>query len=587
MSRPAVSVVIATWRRAALLCATLDAIGTQAMPPLEVIVVSDGEDAATRSLAASYRSTFELHWEFLPENRGPAQARRSGAERAQGDLLLFLDDDMLPNPHWVAQHCLAHLDAENAVVCGRIVERYERPAASPVEAQLRAERDRILADLAKPGVELDAATAYCGANCSVPRALYFRAGGHARELSCNDDMELGYRLYARGVRFVINNDALAVHRSTHDLRRTCVNRAAHLGRTDVQRLRTGERSPQTVTLGSMNARSWRAVAQRLAWEFPAEIRRTAECLARGADVTASAKLFHLWHELATAAEYWAEVRAFDLSLEDVRQLAGNTLPIFMFHGIGKAGDCGDARFITPAQQFRRMLQWITATGRTTISSERRRNGHSPESAVWLTFDDGLEDFYTTAYPALVERRLQATAFIVAGRLGETNTWDDSAHRPPCRLMTAAQIRELHAHGIEIGSHSLTHPSLPSLTDEEIRREVRESKSRLEDLTGAPVRCFAYPFGAHDARVRRLVAEAGYELALSTEAGLSYWEDPLRLRRVEINGCDSLFDFQCKLWFGRSPWQQIAERLRSSASGLLRRLASRLPAGGAERGEVGG
>ncbi len=76
-------------------------------------------------------------------------------------------------------------------------------------------------------------------------------------------------------------------------------------------------------------------------------------------------------------------------------------------------------------------------------------------------------------------------------------------------MTWNELRELVAHGVEIGSHTTTHPRLTQISDSELKDELHGSKERLETELGRPCRFLAYPFGDHDARVRAAARAAGY------------------------------------------------------------------------------
>jgi peptidoglycan/xylan/chitin deacetylase (PgdA/CDA1 family) len=75
-----------------------------------------------------------------------------------------------------------------------------------------------------------------------------------------------------------------------------------------------------------------------------------------------------------------------------------------------------------------------------------------------------------------------------------------------------RLRALNSRGISLGSHTETHPHLPELGDDEILRELTTSKERIEKETGQPCRELAYPYGEHNARVRKLAREAGYDRA---------------------------------------------------------------------------
>lgn len=187
-------------------------------------------------------------------------------------------------------------------------------------------------------------------------------------------------------------------------------------------------------------------------------------------------------------------------------------------------------------------------------------GKRPPRHVILTFDDGYDDFYHEAFPVLERFGLSATVFVVVDRIGRSNSWDEGLRVRLRRLLTAQQIRELHRYGVAFGSHSLTHPALPLLFAKDLRHEVSDSKSRLEDLLGSEVTAFAYPSGYVDYRVRAAVAEAGYKTAMSIGEGLNSWEDPLWMKRINVSEWDSQLGFALKVITGRSLPQHMLEWL---------------------------
>lgn len=216
--------------------------------------------------------------------------------------------------------------------------------------------------------------------------------------------------------------------------------------------------------------------------------------------------------------------------------------------------------------------------------------HRP--TVCLTFDDGYWDNFKVAAPILEEAGVRATFYVAtdfvvgvpfwfdvaseawgrlgAGRVqqilasiaprhrerpasGSVDAWLGflkrgctpversgivaaiAAEMPPlCRLfsaMTPEQVRELGRRGHEIGSHTVTHPSLPKLEEAQLRMELKESRHRLEEWTGCEVRGLCYPGGDHDPRVVAAAASAGYRHACTTVRGTNAIEgDSLRLRR---------------------------------------------------------
>ncbi|MGE0126879.1 MAG: polysaccharide deacetylase family protein [Blastocatellales bacterium] len=106
--------------------------------------------------------------------------------------------------------------------------------------------------------------------------------------------------------------------------------------------------------------------------------------------------------------------------------------------------------------------------------------------------------------------------------------------PPAEFgpITWAEAREMQANGIEIGSHTMTHPVLTRIGDDRLRMELHQSRSRLEEVFGRRIEQFCYPNGDYDERVQREVARAGYRIAVTTVSGLNKrGDDLLTLRRI--------------------------------------------------------
>lgn len=108
-------------------------------------------------------------------------------------------------------------------------------------------------------------------------------------------------------------------------------------------------------------------------------------------------------------------------------------------------------------------------------------------------------------------------------------------RPWDRALDPEEARELAASSVvTIGAHSISHASLPSLPDDDKRREVGESRTACEQLVGRPVASFAYPFGDRDRATERIVEEVGFRHACSTEPGVAVTiRDRFRLPRVAV------------------------------------------------------
>ena len=227
-------------------------------------------------------------------------------------------------------------------------------------------------------------------------------------------------------------------------------------------------------------------------------------------------------------------------------------PILMYHQVG------------PHRPGSRLNKWRVTEpdfgSQLDVLARRRAAGVAlrtlfekpadPAPRAVLTFDDGFDGVRTRALPLLLARGFRATVFAVSGRTGGINDWDGET--PGERLLTEAGLRELHAAGIEIGSHGATHRSLTKLTDAELAIEVAGSKEHLENILGAPVLSFCYPFGDFDDRVVEAVKSAGYRAATVIRGAIARdLSDPFRLPRVVVRGTNTLLDFRLALTRGRS------------------------------------
>jgi peptidoglycan/xylan/chitin deacetylase (PgdA/CDA1 family) len=142
----------------------------------------------------------------------------------------------------------------------------------------------------------------------------------------------------------------------------------------------------------------------------------------------------------------------------------------------------------------------------------------------LTIDDGYQDAYV-AYEILRQRGLKAVFFVTTRYLGDG------------RHLTVVQLREMARGGMEIGSHSISHPDLTALSLANCKKEITESKRFLEELLGKKIISFCYPAGRVNADVRRLVKNSGYLYARTTRPGfgdLDTEPHTLRVFRVRDN-----------------------------------------------------
>jgi peptidoglycan/xylan/chitin deacetylase (PgdA/CDA1 family) len=184
--------------------------------------------------------------------------------------------------------------------------------------------------------------------------------------------------------------------------------------------------------------------------------------------------------------------------------------VLVYHGVGFASDAEDPRrLITSPEYLIEHVHLLLGRGyRFLPAGELPREG-PPAGTATLTFDDGWRNWLTAALPVLESLDVRATFFVCPGLFGQQHP---DVPGEAGELIRAEEARALHDAGMELGSHTLTHPDLRTLDDAELVRELVESKLAIEDVTGEPCRTLAYPYGLYDERIVRAAGDAGYELA---------------------------------------------------------------------------
>jgi peptidoglycan/xylan/chitin deacetylase (PgdA/CDA1 family) len=198
----------------------------------------------------------------------------------------------------------------------------------------------------------------------------------------------------------------------------------------------------------------------------------------------------------------------------------------------------------------------------------------PGRRAFLTFDDGFADTVTVALPRMAERGYSGIAFVLPRHLdrGAALDWPEvageAARRPELmRSVDWPMTERLVEAGWEIGSHTLTHARLTTLSDEALREELLDSRRLIADRLG---RCelLAYPFGAWDPRVARAAADAGYAFAFSLPFGHQLRATRMSIPRVMVDDRDASWRFRAKL--SRAGRMALFSPLRPLARRALRR-----------------
>jgi peptidoglycan/xylan/chitin deacetylase (PgdA/CDA1 family) len=195
--------------------------------------------------------------------------------------------------------------------------------------------------------------------------------------------------------------------------------------------------------------------------------------------------------------------------------------------------------ISPRQLEEQLRRKLRAGYTPATLSESRAAGRTGKTLV-VTFDDGYLSNLTLAAPILARLGVPGTLFVpsdyVSGGPMEwpgIERWRRGPHERELTPLDWEQVAELAGMGWEIGSHTCSHPKLTTLADDQLERELRDSRAAIEARLRAPCRTIAYPYGDVDDRVVASARNAGYELGVTLPISWPDESDPLRLPRVGI------------------------------------------------------
>lgn len=242
------------------------------------------------------------------------------------------------------------------------------------------------------------------------------------------------------------------------------------------------------------------------------------------------------------------------------------IPILLYHSISNDGS---PLSLTPAL-FRAQMEYLKERGYRVLSLQElfhymtARN--FPERSAVITFDDGLKNNYTQAFPVLKELEFTATIFLATHYVGGRSDWYRLDGLSEVPMLSWGEIEEMSAAGIDFQAHSCYHPPLDRLEEGEIEREMSLSRETIERRLGRPVEAFCYPFGRRDERVIGAVKRLGFRAAFAGNLGrFRRGDDPFEIRRMDMTLMSIEHPRQARLYLrsclqGTFPWYIRTRRL---------------------------
>lgn len=224
---------------------------------------------------------------------------------------------------------------------------------------------------------------------------------------------------------------------------------------------------------------------------------------------------------------------------DSEKLKEYKAPILMYHYIrdyNNAKDTTGTNLSVSLAKFDSQLKWLNNNGYKTVGLDYLLNPIiSDKKPVILTFDDGYQDAYTQAFPILKKYGFTATFYIITAYMDKYNnylTWD--------------QARELKSAGMNIGSHTHTHPDLSKIFGIRVTDEIKESKKTIEEKIGGTISDFCYPAGKYDQKIIDELKNDDYKTATTVKNGIANQNSNLfelpRIRMQNNTNMEKIFNF---------------------------------------------
>ena len=234
--------------------------------------------------------------------------------------------------------------------------------------------------------------------------------------------------------------------------------------------------------------------------------------------------------------------------------------VLMYHGIvsqsafvSQKREKGAELYDVTVENFHDHMEFLK-TNNFLVTTFPKKDEKNLARKIIITFDDGELNNFLGAFPVLQEFEFPAYFFVIVNRIGHPG------------YMSWEKLRDLNAHGMVIGSHSLTHRILTELSEEELKKELLESKIILEKGLKKEVTAFSIPRGFHNLPVIEMIREAGYKKIFTSDRQNFLFSD--NIGRIAVKGNWSLKRFEQAV-NGRTPFSEsVAEAFKNVSKSIL-------------------
>lgn len=194
----------------------------------------------------------------------------------------------------------------------------------------------------------------------------------------------------------------------------------------------------------------------------------------------------------------------------------------------------ESKYSLNVNEFERQLKYLRDNGYVTVLPAeilKKKYQKNPSKTIMISFDDGTEDHYSIVYPLLKRYGFKGIFFVITKYIDHSGS------------LSSQQIAEMSHGGMEIGSHSYSHPLLDDLRYNEVYKELELSKDQLRKVCGKGIVSFAPPGGWYNSDTLKAAHEVGYKFFFGCEIGKNdLRKRPFVFKRVEVTGNVDMAEF---------------------------------------------
>lgn len=227
--------------------------------------------------------------------------------------------------------------------------------------------------------------------------------------------------------------------------------------------------------------------------------------------------------------------------------------VLLYHAIGKkVADDSNGLCTVSTEDFKQQIKLLNDLNLFQFTSmEKPVSAEARELSI--TFDDGYLDNLKIAAPLLCSLKIPFTVFVISDFVKQKKT----------EYLTPVDLKELSTMpGVTIGSHGRTHIPFTQLAEQDLKKELTESKAYLEDIIQKPVQTISYPHGKTSLSIATHLKEAGYSTAGCSLFGVNREEiNPYFIKRTSILSSDNAKTVEQKV-FGHWDWFALRQKLQN-------------------------